>query len=157
MIPERLRVCFHQCAYEGFPRLPHRTKKPSFLHAIVTGRNTAETNRGYLEELLHRCVAQGCGSVLIEEHLEGQRLRPHQIFEIASEMTLKARGKVRVLAFVDLNADNRGNTKFGEDVAVNRGLNVSVFRTAAAAEAWLLPQLEGTINGIPTPIAPGNS
>jgi hypothetical protein len=49
-----------------------------------------------------------------------------------------------VVAFVDVNAESRGNTKFGEDIAVNRGLNVGVFQTVAAAEAWLLRQLEGT-------------
>jgi hypothetical protein len=121
------------------------TKKPGFLHAIVTGQNTEETNRGYLEEMLHRCEAQGCGSVLIEERLEGQRLTMTQIFEIASRMTLKALGKVRVVAFVDVNAENQGNTRFGENIAVNRGLNVGVFLTVAAAEAWLLRQLEGAI------------
>jgi hypothetical protein len=120
------------------------TKRPGFLHAIVTGENTAETNRGYLEELLGRCVAQGCDSVLIEERLGGQRLWPSQIFEIASQMTEKARGWVRVVAFVDVNAQDQWNTKFGENVAVNRGLNVSVFATVAAAEAWLLRQLKET-------------
>jgi hypothetical protein len=33
-------------------------------------------------------------------------------------MTLKALGKVRIVAFVDVNAKNQGNTKFGEDVAI---------------------------------------
>jgi hypothetical protein len=61
-------------------------------------------------------------------------------------MTEKARGWVGVVAFVDVNAKDQWNTKFGENVAVNRGLNVRVFATVAAAEAWLLRQLEGTIN-----------
>ena len=90
------------------------TLKPGFLHAIVTGRNTPETNRGYLEELLHRCVTLDCRNVLIEERLRGRRLSATQIFEIASQMTLKALGKVKVLAFVDVNAEDQWNTKFGE-------------------------------------------
>jgi hypothetical protein len=116
-------------------------QKPSFLHAIVTGQNTKETVERYLQAVQRECMDRGCFSVLIEERLEGPRLGTFVVFDIASKGSKQAFGKMKAIAYVDVNAEG-DLMHFAETVAVNRGLPIAVFPTVAAAEAWLL-QLAG--------------
>jgi hypothetical protein len=44
-------------------------QQPTYLHAIVTGRNSREHVMRYLEDILHECTARQCCRVLIEERL----------------------------------------------------------------------------------------
>ena len=60
-------------------------QKPTYLHAIVTGRNSRENVTRYLEEILQACIARKCFRVLIEERLEGPRLGTLDVFEIVSQ------------------------------------------------------------------------
>jgi len=112
-------------------------QKPSYLHAIITGQNSKENVARYLENILHECINRNSFNVLIEERLEGPRLNTLDVFEIASEGAGKARGKFGKIAYVDVYAVG-DFMKFAENVAFNRGLRVSVFRTVAEAENWLL-------------------
>jgi hypothetical protein len=129
---------------------PHMTykltieQKPSYLHAIVTGRNSREIVARYLEELHNACIACNCFNVLIEERLEGPRLETMDVFQIVSGGVSKSCGKCMVLAYVDVNAEG-DLMRFAETVAVNRGMRVAVFSTVADAEKWLQNELrEGT-------------
>ena len=112
-------------------------QKPTYLHAIVTGRNSRENVARYMEEILRECTARSCFRVLIEERLEGLRLGMLDVFEIASEGSSKASGMLQAIAYVDVNAES-DLMKFAETVAVNRALPVAVFSTVADAEKWLL-------------------
>ena len=47
------------------------------------------------------------------------------------------RGKLRAVAYVDVNAAGH-LMKFAENVAANRGLPVTVFASVSEAETWLL-------------------
>jgi len=114
------------------------TQEPDYLHAIVTGRNTKENVVGYLEELRRECVARGCTQVLIEERLEGPRIGTMDVFNIASEMSARAREFFEAIAYVDVNAVNDRNMKFAETVAVNRGVRGKVFSSIQDAEKWLV-------------------
>jgi hypothetical protein len=114
------------------------SQKPTYLHAIVTGSNNAQNIARYLEELLNECIARGCQRVLIEERLNGPRLGTLDIFNIVSEVSERAVGKVYAIAYVDVNAKGNSSLNFAETVAVNRGLKVSVFKTTDDAEKWLL-------------------
>ena len=67
-------------------------QKPTYLHAIVTGRNSRENVARYLEEIHHECRSRRCFRVLIEERLEGPRLGTLEVFEIASEGSSRALG-----------------------------------------------------------------
>jgi hypothetical protein len=119
-------------------------QKPVYLHAVVTGRNSKENVVRYLEEIYRECMASGCFKVLIEERLEGPRLGTIDIFDIVSQGSSLASGKMRAIAYVDVNA--RGDLmQFAETVAVNRGLPVTVFSTVADAENWLLKGDRGDI------------
>lgn len=112
-------------------------QKPAYLHAVVTGENTSENVMGYLKELRRECTARSCFRVLIEERLDGPRLRQMEVYQIVSDTSARTRGRFKAIAFVDLNADG-GEMEFAETVAVNRGVPVRVFATVAEAAQWLL-------------------
>jgi hypothetical protein len=112
------------------------TQKPSYLHIVITGRNSKHTVIQYLKDVLRECETRKCRNVLIEERLTGPRLKVFPIFEIAKSGSADARGHFDAIAYVDVNA--RGDLmQFAETVAVNRGIPVTVFSTVADAESWL--------------------
>lgn len=115
------------------------TEKPTYLHAVVTGKNTLENVTGYLKELLGECESRQCFNVLIEEKLEGRRLETWDVYHIASDNSTLARGFFRTVAYVDVNAGGE-LMKFAETVANNRGVPMRLFTTVAEAEAWLSSQ-----------------
>jgi len=118
-------------------------QKPTYLHAIVTGRNSRENVARYLADILQECIARRCCKVLIEERLDGPRLGTLDVFKIASEGSSRALGVFQAIAYVDVNAE--GNLmQFAETVAVNRALPVTVFSTVADAEKWLLDAERGS-------------
>src|SRR5262245_25376122 len=105
-------------------------RKGTYLHAILTGENTRENAQRYWDEILRECEARRCPRVLVEGRLEGARLPVGDLFQIVLELTGKARGKLEVLAYVDVNAV--GNSlQFAETAAVNRGVPAVVFSTVA--------------------------
>ncbi|MBS1235716.1 MAG: hypothetical protein H6R46_511 [Proteobacteria bacterium] len=118
-------------------------QKPTYLHVIVTGRNSRENVVQYLEQTLRECIARSCFRVLIEERLDGPRLGTLDVFQIVSEASSKADGIVKAIAFVDVNAESN-MMQFAETVAVNRGVPVVVFSTVAEAEKWLLNEGHGS-------------
>jgi hypothetical protein len=111
-------------------------QKPTYLHVVVTGRNSKENVARYLEAIGHECTARGCSRVLIEERLEGPRLGTRDVFEIALEGSGRAPRTLRAIAYVDVNAEG-DLMLFAETVAVSRALPVTVFSTVAEAEKWL--------------------
>jgi len=111
-------------------------QKPGYLHAVVTGQNSAENVRAYLAQLRGECVARDCFRVLIEERLEGPRLKTLDVFEVIFKGSNQAVGLYTAIAYVDLNAEG-DLMKFAQAAAVNRGLPVSIFSTVAEAEQWI--------------------
>ena len=112
-------------------------RKPSYLHAVVSGLNAKENVARYLEDIIWECVDRKCFRVLIEERLEGPRLGTTDVFELASEGARKTFGTIKSIAYVDVNAEG-DLMSFAETVAVNRSMPVKVFQTVAEAEKWLL-------------------
>lgn len=110
------------------------SKKPNYWHVKVTGQNSVENVKGYLEEIVHKC--KNCSKLLIEEQLEGPRLNSFKVYEIASEGSVHARGLFTAIAYVDVNAEGV-LMQFAENVAANRDLPVKVFKTVKEAEKWL--------------------
>jgi hypothetical protein len=111
-------------------------QKPGYLHAVVTGQNSAENVRAYLAQLRGECVARDCFRALIEERLEGPRLKTLDVFEVIFKGSNQAVGLYTAIAYVDLNAEG-DLMKFAQAAAVNRGLPVSIFSTVAEAEQWI--------------------
>jgi len=121
------------------------TEMPGYLHAIVTGVNSLENVAQYLEDVLQECQARHIRRVLIEEQLEGPRLRTMDVFQIAAEGSTRAQGYFEAVAYVDVNAQG-DLMKFAETIAVNRYLPVSVFRSVRDAEVWL-QEKAGQVDG----------
>jgi hypothetical protein len=120
------------------------TQNPTYLHAVITGENSAENVRNYLKQIQRECTTRKCLRVMIEERLEGPRLGIVDVYRIVSEGTVRALGQMEMIAYVDVNA--KGDLmKFAEDVAVNRFLRVAVFSSVPDAELWLqyLPTTRG--------------
>lgn len=115
--------------------------KDGYLHVRVQGENTPAVVRRYLKELFTAADTEGCPNVLLEEDLVGPRMAIGDIFAIVSEKSGDARPRLRLIAFVDVNATTMANMKFAENVAVNRGITVSAFATVADAEKWLRKKL----------------
>ena len=115
-------------------------QKPTYLHFIITGKNTVENIERYFEEINRECTARKCFRILVEERLDGPRLDVIKVLEFISEKSSKYRGFFEAIAYADLNAE--GNSmNFIENVAVNRGLPMSVFSTVADAEKWLVNKI----------------
>ena len=115
------------------------SKTADYLHAIVTGQNSLENIKRYLQQIFHECKAADCSRLLIEERLEGPRLNTMDVFEIASKESGRAFGVFKAIAHVDINAEG-DLMEFAETVAVNRALPVRTFATLAEAEKWLMDQ-----------------
>jgi hypothetical protein len=113
------------------------TQKPTYLHIIVTGQLSVENVLRYFEEIHHECTARNCFRILIEENLDGPRLSVTNVLELISEESSKNQGLYKAIAYVDVNAVG-DSIKFIENVAVNRGIPVTVFSTVTNAEKWLL-------------------
>jgi len=130
-------------------------QKAGFLHCLVTGSNTAENVTRYMQEVMQECAARRCPRVLIEERLVGPRLGTMEVFTMVTAGSKRFHGLLEALAFVDLNAD-AGVMRFAEDVAVNRGIPVKVFRTVEGAEKWLQQHTQGagTATAAATPKPP---
>ncbi len=112
------------------------TQKPRYLHAVVTGRNTRENVAAYLREVLHECLLRRCFRVLIEERLEGPRLRTSDVFQIAARGSDEAAGALDAIAYVDVNAEG-DLMHFAETVSLNRGMPIRLFATIEEAEQWI--------------------
>ena len=115
-------------------------QRRGYLHALVTGTNSAQNVAAYLEEVLRECQARAVRHVLIEERLEGRRLSFGHVYRLAAQGGDRALRHVSCVAYVDANAEDDA-MKFAETVAVNRGLRVQVFRALAEAQAWIEAQV----------------
>ena len=113
-------------------------QKTGYLHNRVSGQNSPETVRSYLQEVFSVCRQRNCPVVLIEEDLRGSGLGILDIHQVASEGSKRTWPTVRRIAYVDTNKEHSlPNMQFAETVAVNLGVNVKLFQTVSEAEDWL--------------------
>jgi len=112
--------------------------KPGYLHGIVTGVNSRENVAHYLADILRECTARRCFRLLIEERLEGPRLRLMDVFQIVASESAHAAGVLEAVAYVDVNAEG-DLMKFAETVAANRFVPVMLFSSVSDAEKWIRP------------------
>lgn len=116
--------------------------KDGYLHIQVKGTNNPESNRRYIQDLVQASMREGCPNVLVEENLEGARLSVTDIFEVLTKMEAEVRSAIRLAALVDVSPGRSdSNQRFGETVAVNRGISVKTFPSVAQAERWLTGKL----------------
>jgi len=113
------------------------SQQPTYLYAVVTGQNSTDNVRRYLEEIHNECVTRSCFRVLVEERLEWPRLAAMDVFRIAMQGSTKASGQFQAFAYVDVNAEG-DLMQFAKTVAVNRDMPVVIFPTVADAHKWLV-------------------
>ncbi|RME68535.1 MAG: hypothetical protein D6781_10710 [Verrucomicrobia bacterium] len=112
--------------------------RDGYLHFRVTGENTPENLAGYLTESLQHAVEAGCPYALVEEHLTGPELSLETVREIIDELQFAARQHLKAFAFVNTNPEHSGDlTRFAENLAAMRNINMRVFRSVPEAEAWI--------------------
>jgi hypothetical protein len=117
------------------------TEKPGYLHFVVTGENTKDNIVQYIDNINRECIARNCFMILIEERLDGPRLSIMDLFEIIQDITNRARGIFKAIAYVDINAEG-DSMKFAEDACVNRALPLAIFPTVPEAEEWLVNKVK---------------
>lgn len=108
----------------------------SFLLVKASGRDEDVADvEAYGLGVIAACVAGGLTHVLCDERELEYRLGTLDIFESAAFIAAAA-PKVARVAIV-CQPRFAADAAFWEDVAVNRGLTVRMFRDVAAAETWL--------------------
>lgn len=112
-------------------------KRSNYIHAVVTGTNTADNVAGYMNAVRGQCEKEDCFRVLNEERLEGPRFDEMEIFQRISKGSGDALGFFEALAYVDEQQEFE-KVKFAETVAVNRGIPIAVFGSVVDAENCLL-------------------
>lgn len=107
-----------------------------YIHAVGTGRRTADSVMRFLREVHAACQARACGNALVEMRFTGPSLDLGSIFRVITDRAADG-AALRRVAYVDLNHSQPRRSRFAQDVARNRGVNVRVFESVDAAAAWL--------------------
>ena len=111
-------------------------ERPTYLYAKVVGERTPANALRFLEEAYSACVKRGCSTVLLEIQLSGPSLNTASVYDVITQKVEDGR-KLRKIAYVQPVTDDPAIPYFAETVAMNRGVNVRLFLSVAAAEEWL--------------------
>jgi hypothetical protein len=109
---------------------------PGYLHARATGAHTSQNAARFMREVHQACVERKIDSVLIEMAMTGPSLPPAEIFAVVADRSFEG-SRMRRVAYVDPTDRDPTRMKFAETVAVNRGVNVRLFRDVEEAHRWL--------------------
>lgn len=111
--------------------------RDGYLYACVKGEiDTLEISTQYWREIAGKCKSLEAKKVLIVEDLPGGATVA-EVYQVAAELPKMGFYGIKV-AFVDQHLDQHELNKFGELVAVNRGLYGKVFNNIPAAEEWIV-------------------
>ena len=119
--------------------IPYRLsleERPSHLYAKVVGDRTPENARRFLEEAYAACVERGYSRLLLDMQLTGPSLEEAHISEVISSRAPQGAELLKI-AYVESPAADLSTTYFAESQAIDRGVNVRVFRDVQAAARWL--------------------
>lgn len=111
-------------------------KRPDYLYARIEAvEATPAMVSAYLAEIAERCVGIDQPRVIIDRHLPNV-LSEGDLFFVATEFVAHLPG-ARV-AIVDSNSLHEPSWEFAKLVSANRGVEMTVTKTVAEAEKWLL-------------------
>ena len=111
-------------------------ERPTYVYARADGDLTPANALRFLEEAYAACVRSGRSDVLLDMQLHGPKLATTSVYEVISQRAADGT-KLRRIAYVPSETDDPEMPYFAETVAVNRGVNVRLFESVAAAERWL--------------------
>ena len=112
-----------------------------YLYAFVSGeKDSLSISRDYWQRVIEECNRRGSGKLLVEEDFPNQ-IDIMDMFSLVIDVSQFIIRPLQI-AFVDRDLVQDGLNRFGETVAINRGVYVCVFKDRAAAERWLQEQGE---------------
>lgn len=114
---------------------------PGYLHAKASGEHTAPNVGRLLQDAYAACVQRGYTAVLLEVNFVGESLEFSSIYEVIAQRSMVGT-KLKRVAYVDASTRNPDRMRFAETVAINRGVNVRLFRNLDDAKRWLLEPKE---------------
>jgi hypothetical protein len=109
---------------------------PAYLHAKAVGERTPANALRFLEEAYAACVKCGRAAALLEMQFSGPSLDTASILQVISQRAPDGM-KLRRIAYVQTVIDDPAMPYFAERAALNRGVNVRLFQSVAAAAQWL--------------------
>lgn len=112
-------------------------ERPAYLYAKAAGERTPANALRFLQEAYAACVKSGRSALLLDMQLSGPTLNTTSVYQVISQRVADGRN-LRKIAYVDGSTGESDMPYFAETVAVNRGVNVRLFPSLAAAEKWLL-------------------
>jgi len=109
---------------------------PDYLYALVHGDKYGyEVLAGFLREIADECRNRNFSQVLIEENISATATK-EDVYRIASELPELGFAGIR-MAYIDRFLDQNDLNEFGQDVAVDNGIDVEIFADQEAAHEWL--------------------
>lgn len=113
-------------------------ERSDYLFAKVEGKFDApEISTRYWGEIAEKCCELKPSRLFVEEDLQEQVESIADVYEVASDISMRALSGIRI-AFFDTQPDHYEKNLFAELVSRNLGLNVKVFASREAALEWLL-------------------
>ena len=111
--------------------------KPTYLHARGYGEQTEVNSRQFLIDAYQACVEHNMGRLLVEMCFTGKALSVAGAYSVVVDRSHDG-SMLKSIAYVDANPAHAVEmAEFAETVAKNRGVNVRLFESVAAAERWL--------------------
>jgi len=113
-------------------------KRDKYLFVSVSGaKDSYSISYNYWKEILDLCSKMGYNKALIEENLKTQ-LSITDMFKVVDAISNIKLSKTIKCAFFDTQISHKSLNKFGENVAVNRGVLAIIFNNFNKAENWLI-------------------
>jgi hypothetical protein len=111
--------------------------RDEYLYAYIEGeQDSFEISKQYWTDVSESLQRSGKKKVLVEENIV-ENGEMTDLFNLSTSLPDMGFSDKKI-AFVDRIADQAELNSFGELVAVNRGLNVKIFKSVDEAEKWLL-------------------
>jgi hypothetical protein len=110
--------------------------QPTYLRARGVGERTPQNMLRFFKEVHEACASQGIWSVLLEVNFTGPSMGTTNVFDVVSKGSRDGM-KLERIAYVEAGIGDVEAARFAETVAINRGVNVRLFRDSEAAKAWL--------------------
>ena len=111
--------------------------KPTYLHARGYGEQTEANTRQFLIDAIRACVEHNMGRLLARDVFHRKALSVASAYSVVVDRSHDG-SMLKSIAYVDNNPAHAGGiAEFAEMVAKNRGVNVRLFESVAAAERWL--------------------
>lgn len=109
---------------------------PNYLYALVHSEQYGyEVLAGFLRDIANECKRRGFDQVCIEENISASASED-DVVRVASELAELGFANIR-MAYIDRFQEQAEMNEMGQDIAVDHGVDVQIFKDQLAAENWL--------------------